>query len=287
MSVLNYLKYPDGKSYGLSKCLLGLIIYLASIAALIIRILSQFNKNGEKQDIIVTSVFLALLISSMSIVMSIISLHRLLKNKEYRKDTRKIRIISYSIALVSSIATITVEVVSLTNSFSTFQKEANDVNFNTIFSFAGTLMSIFIFYPIAIYCKHHDYKSSKIQEEQTKCEEERKKYKKEQKKHKTIIAILSAILVLDLITIASKIINFLERKGNFIIEDTIYNLGNNVTYYFNFSATIGIACAIITLFLRGFRIPIEKNSKVSDTHVTQGLEQQPEGSFHNNPDIPI
>lgn len=275
MSTLNYLKYPNGKLYGSLKYRLGLFIYLAYVVNLSIRIVSQFNKNGEKQGFIIANISLALLISSISMVMSIISLHRLSKDKEYKKGTRKVRITGHSVALISSIITI-VQIVSLASIFGISSKEGNNVNLNTIFSFAGTLMSIFIFYPIAVYCRYHDYKSSKVQGEQTKHEEERKKYEKEQKRHKTIIVILSAMLVLDLVNIVNKVINFLEKKGSFIVENATFNLGNDITYYFNFSATIGILYAAIMMGLTTYRMVIEQNSELSDVDITQELEQQPD-----------
>ncbi len=278
MSTLNYLKYPSGKLYGLLKYRLGLVIYFTYVATLIIRIASQFNKNGEKQSVIIANISLALLISSISMMVSIISLYHLWKDKGYKKDTRKVRITGHSIALINSITTV-VQIISLTSIFGISSKEGSNVSLNTIFSFIGTLMSILIFFPIAVYCRHYDYKSSKTLKEQTKHKEERKKYEKEQKKHKTVIIILSAMLMLDSIAIANKIISFLEKKGSFIIENTTFNLGDDITYYFNLSATIGILCAIIMTGLSTYRMVIEQNSELSDVDITQELEQQPETSF--------
>lgn len=272
MSTLNYLKYPNGKLYGLLKYRLGLVIYFAYIATLIIRIASQFNKSGEKQGIIIANISLALLISSISMMISIISLHHLSKDKEYKKDTRKVRITGHSIALINSIATI-VQTVSLISIFGISSKESSNVSINTIFSFAGTLMSILIFFPIAVYCRHYDYKFSKTQEEQAKHKEEQKKYEKEKKKHKMIIVILSAMLTLDLVTIANKVISFLEKKGSFIIENTTFNLGNDITYYFSLSATIGILCAIMMMGLSTYRMVIEQNSELSDVNIAQEQDQ--------------
>ncbi|GHM58664.1 MAG: hypothetical protein sGL2_08140 [Candidatus Mesenet longicola] len=259
MNISNYFKYPNEKLYGLLKYRLGLVIYFAYIANLIIRIASQFNKNGEKQGIIIANISLALLISSISIMISIISLHHLSKDKEYKKDTRKIRIISYSIALISSIATIA-QIISLTSIFGISSKEGGSANLNTIFSFAGTLMSIFIFYPIAIYCRNHDRNSSEAQ--------------KEKKKHKTILNILFAMLMLDLVAIANKVVGFLEKKGSFIIENATFNLGNDVTYYFNFSVAIGTLYAVIMMGLSTYRMVVEQSSELSDVGTIQEIDPQ-------------
>ncbi len=261
------------KIYNLSREWLRFAIYFASVAFLVIRIASQFNKNGEKKDIILAQISLILLMSSMSIIISSITLFRFFCDKKYKEGTRKRRQAGNWIALISSIATI-VQVASSIIMFDISSKENSNVTLNTISIFIGTLMSVLTLYFIALPCKEYDCNFSKTQSEKEEDKKKQEKYYKEQKIHKKVIKVLWAMLILELINVVPKVIDLLEKKGSFIIENVTFNLGDNVTYYFNFSTTIRILCAIIMMGLSTYRMVIEQNSELSDVNITQATDQQ-------------
>ncbi len=261
MNILSYFKHPGQKSYFTLKRWAGLVLYFTYLVVLAVRVLSQFNKIGEKPAILRINTFFALFLPSIYILLSAYSIHYLLMDKEYKKDTRKIRITSYSLSFISNFLAITMQIISLAAVSTNMHGDINSSISRDFFSFIGVALSLFIFYPINIYCRNHDCKDSKSLEEA--------------KKHKKIMGILLVMLVLEVMFLVGKIISVTEREGYFIVEDKIMNLGNDITYYFNFSTTIAIVCMLIMTGLSTFRMVIENKIELRDSNIAQAIVEYP------------